>query len=112
MKNYSGVRTKDGVKVQVHDGDTVLDLSPRFDLRNHSPTGFEFGFCGSGPAQLALALLADALGNDALAQRYYQDFKFKVVANWAGKEFKIGQDQIQAIVADLQAKQRLPTEVK
>lgn len=55
-------------------------LDPRFDLRYHSPNGFSWGYHGSGPAQLALALLADATGDDELAQRYYQDFKAEVVA--------------------------------
>jgi len=32
-------------------------LDPRNDIRNHSPAGFEWGYCGSGPAQLALALV-------------------------------------------------------
>lgn len=57
-------------------------LDPRYDLRNHSPDGFAWGYGGSGPAQLALALLADATGDDELAQRHYQDFKFAVVARW------------------------------
>ena len=38
------------------------DLSERQDLFNHSPGGFEWGYLGSGPAQLALALLADHFG--------------------------------------------------
>ena len=41
----------------------------------HSPTGFEWGYVGSGPAQLSLALLADALGDDERAQDLYQQFK-------------------------------------
>ena len=57
-------------------------LPPRNDLRNHSPDGFEWGYGGSGPAQLALAILCRAVG-DELAQQYYQDFKFKVVAGFA-----------------------------
>ena len=32
-------------------------LDPRYDLRNHSPTGFAWGYGGSGPSQLALAIL-------------------------------------------------------
>jgi hypothetical protein len=56
-------------------------LDPRFDLRRHSPDGFQMSYAGSGPAQLALALLADALGNDDLAQDLYQKFKAQVVAN-------------------------------
>jgi len=35
------------------------DLNPRSDLMNHSPDGFNWGYGGSGPAQLALAILAD-----------------------------------------------------
>ncbi len=34
-------------------------LGPRLDLANHSPDGFSWGYGGSGPAQLALAILAD-----------------------------------------------------
>lgn len=55
-------------------------LRPRFDLRNHSPTGFEWGYGGSGPAQLALALLADHFGDDQAALRLYQDFKREIVS--------------------------------
>jgi hypothetical protein len=46
-------------------------LPMRLDLWNHSPTGFEFGYGGSGPAQLALAILADCCG-DELAVTYHQ----------------------------------------
>ncbi|MCI0540853.1 MAG: DUF6166 domain-containing protein [Verrucomicrobiales bacterium] len=56
------------------------DLPLRLDIRSHSPTGFEWGYDGSGPAQLALALLADALGNDELAQNHYQQFKRNVIS--------------------------------
>lgn len=65
------------------DGSVTVDgrgLNPRYDLRNHSPTGFNWGYGGSGPAQLALALLADFLGDDEAALRGYQGFKFEVVA--------------------------------
>jgi hypothetical protein len=55
-------------------------LNPRFDLANHSPDGFNWGYGGSGPAQLALAICADALeGDQARALRVYMDFKWKVV---------------------------------
>jgi Family of unknown function (DUF6166) len=52
----------------------------RLDLFNHSRTRPSWGYTGSGLAQLALALLA--LGDDDLAVRLHQDFKFKVVACW------------------------------
>jgi hypothetical protein len=54
-------------------------LNPRLDLASHSPTGFAWGFGGSGPAQLALALLADVLNDDDLALAYHQEFKFRVI---------------------------------
>lgn len=57
-------------------------LAPRHDLANHSPDGFAWGYGGSGPAQLSLALLADALGSDARAKRLYMSFKFRHVAQW------------------------------
>lgn len=58
-----------------------LKIVPRYDLRNHSPTGFEWGYGGSGPAQLALAILSDVLKpHDDLTQRLYQDFKSDVIA--------------------------------
>ena len=58
-------------------------LSPRWSLsiRNHSPTGFEWGYQGSGPAQLALAILLEVTDVKE-AQRAYQDFKRTVVAAW------------------------------
>src|SRR2546426_5830744 len=48
---------------------TLFRSNPRLDLWNHSPTGFECGYGGSGPAQLALALLAEHLRNDEQAVR-------------------------------------------
>jgi uncharacterized protein (DUF2249 family) len=45
-------------------------LPIRYDLRNHSPDGGEWGYHGSGPAQLSLALLAGTTDDDGLAQRF------------------------------------------
>ncbi len=50
-------------------------------LRNHSPTGFEWGYGGSGPAQTALALLLDYTRDRDVALKLYQDFKSKFVAS-------------------------------
>src|SRR5580704_16847116 len=52
-----------------------------------------------GPAQLALALLAVALGDDDMAVRLHQAFKFRVVACWPeGERWWITADQIAAVV--------------
>ena len=59
---------------------TRRELSLHLEIRNHSPTGFEWGYGGSGPAQLALALLVDALGDVEVAEAHYQDFKREVIS--------------------------------
>ncbi|MFO0850735.1 MAG: DUF6166 domain-containing protein [Gemmataceae bacterium] len=79
MKTYTGHRTEDGCAVTVAGDNGGRSLDPRFDLRTHSPTGFEWGYGGSGPAQLALALAADVLGDDEAALDVYQRLKFRVV---------------------------------
>ncbi|MBT9143819.1 MAG: hypothetical protein DDT29_02231 [Dehalococcoidia bacterium] len=52
------------------------------NIRNHSPNGFDWGYLGSGPAQLALALLLDVTDDEKISLRHYQDFKLIIVANW------------------------------
>lgn len=64
------------------------DLELRLDLANHSPTGFEWGYLGSGPAQLALAILAD-FTNDETALSYYQYFKERFIAPIDADHFDI-----------------------
>jgi len=69
--------------LQNDDYTVVVDSRPlplRLDLRNHSPTGFAHGYGGSGPAQLALAILADFLGDDRKALAFYQPFKWRIIA--------------------------------
>jgi len=74
-------------------------LDPRLDLFNHSPTGFSWGYYGSGPAQLALAILADVLGDDQEALANYQAFKEEVVARFPGnKGFRIAEGQVRAFL--------------
>jgi hypothetical protein len=77
MKIYVGGRGLDGAVVTV-DG---AKLAPRHDLKRLSPTGFEWTYVGNGPAQLALALLADHLGDDAKALALYSRFMEAVVAD-------------------------------
>ncbi len=74
---YQGRRTADGCTVTVNGKPLPLGL----EVWNHSPTGPEWGYAGSGPAQLALALLLDHLGNRRRAVEFHQDFKFAVVAH-------------------------------
>ena len=106
MKHYVGERTETGCEVDVIDKASPMGgypLDPRRDLRNHSPDGFEWGYAGSGPAQLSLALLADALGDDEKAQQFYQDFKFKVVGRLASDNWELSQEDIRQSVAAIEA---------
>lgn len=80
MRRYRGVRCPENrVSVTVEDRQGVRCLDPRFDIWKHSPTGFEWGYPGSGPAQLALALLANALKHDGLAEMFHQQYKADVI---------------------------------
>lgn len=58
-----------------------LDLAASLRVKNHSPDGFNWGYDGSGPAQLALALMLLFVGpNEALP--LYQTFKHAEVSHW------------------------------
>lgn len=93
---YSGRRESEvgGQPVFVEDETGRHPLDPRHDLRNHSPDGFQWGYGGSGPAQLALAILAREF-NDEVAMTHYQDFKSEYVANW-DDEWSIDSKQLEA----------------
>jgi Family of unknown function (DUF6166) len=80
---YIGKIVNDG---EIKDVDRIVTragekepINPRYDLVNHSPTGFCWGYGGSGPAQLALAILADYLKDDQRALSLYMEFKFMVI---------------------------------
>lgn len=98
MKTYEGNRDFSGgdvAAVRVRDGEKEYWLDPRHDVRNHSPTGFEWGYSGSGPAQLALALCIDALDGDRQrAERVYQQFKFRMIAGLSSDSWRMTQDYI------------------
>jgi len=73
---YVGYRREDGLRVLV-----VRDGKPDVlhHVVRHSPTGFEWGYLGSGPADLAYSILADYAGED-VAERLAVRFKEEVVA--------------------------------
>ena len=76
-------------------------LDPRFDLYSHSPTGFEWGYGGSGPAQLALAICADHLQNDELALKVYQYFKANVIAGQPKEGFVMADDYVDMMIHEI-----------
>lgn len=76
LKTYVGMRHSHQTAVMVNG----RPLNPRFDLWDYHPLeAFEWGYCGGGPSQLALALLADCIGNDRKACELCADFRRTVV---------------------------------
>ena len=65
--------------VPIHDFKQIAPLDPCIKMVNHSPTGFAWGYQGSGPAQLAFALLYHVTKDKETSQRFYQRFKADVI---------------------------------
>ncbi|MBA7556263.1 hypothetical protein ES705_48963 [subsurface metagenome] len=55
---------------------------------NHSPDGFNWAYGGSGPAQLALAILLEHLP-EGQALSHYQQFKWDVIARLPQSDFEV-----------------------
>jgi hypothetical protein len=96
MKTYRGGRSLAGAVVTVNGE----PLAPRLDLKRLSATGFEWTYEGAGPAQLALALLADHLGDDLGALALYPAFMQRVVAE-LDNSWELTSADIDAALAEL-----------
>jgi len=89
---YCGIRENDGdAWVGWYAYGRWHTLPARLDLRNHSPTGFAWGYGGSGPAQLALAILCHATRNPEIALELYQPFKWAIVARLHRRRWHLSQ---------------------
>ena len=80
--------TIDGILVTV-DGEP---LDPRTDIEQYTDLGFEWTYEGPEPRQLALAILADHLGDDARARELSEAFMRDVVANFDNTWEMTGED--------------------
>lgn len=97
MKTYAGERSLSGALVTV-DG---APLPPRLDLHGFNRTGFEWTYAGPGPRQLALALLADHLDDDARALALCEPFMRAVVAH-LDNAWILTSDDVTAALAELE----------
>ena len=97
QKEYRGKRLDTGVEVTV-DGSP---LDPRYDLRQLSQSGFEWGYGGAGPMQLALAILADHFGGDgSRALNAYKRFCELKIAEIDAPEWVIGESSIDSLLSE------------
>ena len=92
--SYRGMRGPQGPMVQVLQDGSPSPLDPRLDLRDHAPSGMEWGYGGSGPSQLALAILAHATGDEPYALANYQDFKWEIIAPMDSREWTMEQRNV------------------
>ena len=97
-RTYRGERNIDGAEVTV-DG---VALNPRLDLRTFTRQGFEWSYEGNGPLQLALAILADHLGDEERAMSECAAFMSGVVA-FFGNEWEMTSADVDRALANLRA---------
>ena len=72
----------------------MAPLPLRLDIVNHSPTGFAWGYSGSGAAQLAVAILADWMSCDYAALALHQRFKAAAIAGLPEKHWSLTDDDL------------------
>ena len=113
MSIYKGTRTSQGCIVTVDDE----PLDPRPDLHDYSPTGFEWNYAGSGPAQLSLAILAhhyrDKLtlpSGDNMALRLCQRFKQEAIAKFPLEGFEIDTNYVNFVVRKIHGSYQLSSD--
>jgi hypothetical protein len=92
---YIGTRIGSRKVVTVWTLRSHNELQPRLDLVRHCPAGFDWANgTASGEAQLALALLAHATGDDRLAQEHYEIFAHEIVSRLPKARWELTASQI------------------
>jgi hypothetical protein len=97
MKTYEGKRTIDGLRVTV-DG---KPLPEHYEVKKFTSYGFEWTYEGESPQQLALAILADYLGDNERAIRLSGPFMKQVVAN-LDNDWTLKSDEIDSALQSLE----------
>ena len=113
MKTYVGYRihaqciggevgTEECVVHVLEDGKPKRKLPLYLDIQNKSPTGFEWGYGGSGPAQLALALCADCFGRQYALSPIYQRLKWRIVCHLPHDIWRLTEEHLREHLANIQ----------
>jgi hypothetical protein len=85
---YEGRRRYPGGPPEVTCDGFPFVAADSLKVCNHSPNGFEWGYGGSGPAQLALALLLEVCVEET-AVELHQEFKWCVVSSWQADHWRV-----------------------
>ena len=107
---YRGERDPDGTArlyfwTWENGEDSIYEITPddSLSVRNHSPTGFNWGYGGSGPHQLGLAILLHALAfqkaPDKVALSLYHRFVTDVISILPNS-WRIAKDVVEEWVAE------------
>jgi hypothetical protein len=98
-RTYSGTRLPNGKTSVRVDGEP---LDTRMNFRKEASSTFDWGYSGrGGPAQLALAILADYFEDDERARRHYQDFVRRVIRGWPSEGWTLTGAEIDAFFPTL-----------
>lgn len=110
MKVYLGIRDADGARVLVKDTETGA-VKPLEHVVRHSPTGMEWGYGGSGPSDLALSILADALGSVEAANPLYGTFKWRFIVSLDHNRWELPQPFVLKWVRTVTGRATAPAKV-
>ena len=97
---YEVGRSPDGVWATVYEnvGNTVISY-PLPHLMLHSPDGFEYGYYGSVPAELARSIVGDVFNTTDPNHRAYMAFKNEWVATLVdGGPFRISANEVKRLI--------------
>ena len=106
MKTYQGQRLEYSAVVEVISSDgSVKNLDPERSqaIKNLDPDGFDWGYDGGKPAQLALAILLDVTNDAKIALKHYKAFKDATVRHLS-KTWELSEDAVRTwlIVVDME----------
>ena len=108
-KVYYGERINDRCKVYITtrqntEAGPLLGTVELPFIGRHSPDGFEWGYGGSGPAELALAILTDLLGKKP-PHLMYHSFKIAIIAHLDRYQWYITDHAVTSWVKDFEARE-------
>ena len=96
-EDFTGSTLADGSRHVTYAG---FMLDPRLDLITHSASGFDWGTVSQESAQLALAIVAAVLGDDAMAVKLYLDYAAHLISHIQVPNWRLPASEVLAWVQD------------